>query len=149
MMDMGGDAIIFAIENNFIELKTVYPLSCARFIASSNPIEVKSVSNTLSPTDQKIDTSSKVELQFPNDVTASLYCNFEEPTLFWFIPSMPKTDVVVELESGKIRLSNYPGPYFLHEITVEEKVEGEPKKTAETTYTFNDGRLNDGDYWTT
>jgi hypothetical protein len=115
-------------------------------LASSNPVEVKSVSNVLSPSDGRVDISTKVELQFPNDVTASLYCNFEHPTTLRFIPSLPKTDIAVELEGGSIIYDNFPGPHFYHRIKVYENLDGGSKKKVETAYTFKD---KGKDYWTT
>jgi hypothetical protein len=124
----------------------VYTLSSARMVASSNPVEIKNVVKVLSPDDEKVDISTTVELQFPNDVTASLYCNFEHPMILGFIPSKPKTDIIVELEGGEITYTNFPASHIYHRIKIHEKLNGGHRKTAETHYTFKD---KGEDYWTT
>jgi hypothetical protein len=118
-------------------------------IAGSNPTEVKSVSNTLAPGDKKVDLSSSVELAFPDGVTASLYCNFEEPALLGFIPSKPKIDLTVKLEGGTICYSNFPGPHIFHVIKIEENIKGKISKREETAYTFASGPVKGEEYWST
>ena len=127
----------------------VYTLSIARLLASSNPTEVKSVALELAPGDKRVDFSTTAELVFPNDVTATVYCNFEEPPWLGFIPTMPKIGVTVKLEGGIVELSNYPGPHHFHRIRIQENVKGKIKKSEETAYTFSEGPVKGEEYWTT
>jgi hypothetical protein len=116
-------------------------------VASSDPVEVTKVSPNPSPVDEKVDTGTSAELLFPNDVTASLYCNFEHPSLLGITT---KTDVTVSLEGGSITLTNFPGPHLYHRIKIQETQKGgASKNTSETMYTFKDGDKKGEDYWTT
>jgi hypothetical protein len=118
-------------------------------ITSCNPSEVKSVSQVIAPGDKDVDISTTAELVFPNDVTATLYCNFEEPSWLFFIPGRPKIDVTVKLDGGTICYNNFPGPHLYHRIKIQENVNGKISKREETAYTFSDGLVKGEEYWTT
>jgi hypothetical protein len=102
-----------------------------------------------SATEQLVDLGTKATLSFPNDVTATLDCDFEEPWWgpFRLLPRMVDIRVKVECEDGEIELFNYILPTFYHWIRVLSG-KGKAKQRVEKAYKFSDGSKGE-EWWTT
>jgi predicted dehydrogenase len=130
-----------------------YTLSVLRLLASSAPLSVLTATSTVYPspsaTEQLVDLGTKATLSFPNDVTATLDCDFEEPWWgpFRLLPRMVDIRVKVECEDGEIELFNYILPTFYHWIRVLSG-KGKAKQRVEKAYKFSDGSKGE-EWWTT
>ncbi|KAH7927754.1 NAD(P)-binding protein [Leucogyrophana mollusca] len=129
-----------------------YPLSCLRYLTSSNPTEVLSASATRYPKDSRIDTATTASLLFPSaapdsePIKATLRCDFSVPPRFGFIPRWPDITARVTCERGTVELFNFVMPVIYHSITV--RPEGGRVRT-EKAYTFPDGSGKKGEEWWT
>lgn len=86
------------------------------------------------------------ELSFPDDVHASLYCDYRTPPILGVVPRWPDAGVTVIMDKGTLALSNFPGAHFWHTLTV--KGDGSPLH-YEKAYTFSGGDPRGEDHWTT
>lgn len=134
---------------------TGYTLNCIRYLCSSNPISVLSANHILhTPSSSakdyvpNTDQGTTATLSLPNNVVATLNCNFRLPYYLGFIPPMPDVTVTVECEGGKVEMINFVMPTLYHSI----KVNVHNKKTrVEKVYKFTDVRVDakGEDWWTT
>lgn len=132
-----------------------YTLNCIRYLCSSNPISVLSANHILhTPSSSakdyvpNTDQGTTATLSLPNNVVATLNCNFRLPYYLGFIPPMPDVTVTVECEGGKVEMINFVMPTLYHSI----KVNVHNKKTrVEKVYKFTDVRVDakGEDWWTT
>lgn len=134
-----------------LNISTGYTLNCIRYLTSSNPISVINVSHTLfepanPPADYKrnVDRATTSTLALPNDITASLTCDMQQPLIWGFIPRLPKLTVLVECEGGKLDMFNFVMPGFFHSITVTPK---DLPSRKEKAYTFREGDPYSGKEW--
>jgi len=134
-----------------------YTLNIIRLLASSTPSSVVAATATVYPspssTEQLVDLSTKATLSFPNDVTATLYCNLNMPWWgpFGLIPPMPRVIVKVKCENGEIELYNFVLPTLYHWIRVrveDASRRGKVKERVEKVYKFADGGKGEA-WWTT
>ncbi|KIM79362.1 hypothetical protein PILCRDRAFT_10492 [Piloderma croceum F 1598] len=134
-----------------------YPLSAIRFLARSAPTSVLSATSSVYPspssTQQLVDLGTKATLSFPNDVTATLNCDFRQPWwgLFGLIPSMPDIKLTANCENGEVELYNYLAPTLYHWIRVrvqDPSRKGKVIERVEKVYKFGDGSKGE-DWWTT
>lgn len=97
----------------------VYPLSFVRFVAGSEPTAVISAS-AIPAKDPRVDRSTTALLAFPDDVTASITCDFALPRKWGILPAMPRIELRVECERGSVYLYNFVAPFAYHYISVTD-----------------------------
>ncbi|KAF6764091.1 NAD(P)-binding protein [Ephemerocybe angulata] len=122
-----------------------YPMNCVRYLTSSNPASILDVSHELfqppnSPSDyaSNVDKKTVASFAMPNDVTAKITCNFEDPPRLGFIPRLPVLNVAIECEGGKTDLYNFIGPSWFHTITVTPR-SGRARKEKAYVFSGSDG----------
>ncbi|KIM80136.1 hypothetical protein PILCRDRAFT_9704 [Piloderma croceum F 1598] len=159
LMDMGctcsHPAFIFVVVL-LMHSGLAYTVSVIRLLARSAPTSVITATSTIYPspssTDQLVDLSTKATLSFPNDMSATLYCDFTQPWRgpFKLIPSMPDLKLTVRCENGQVEMNNFVLPTFYHWIRVRTKDsgQGEVKERVENAYKFGDGTKGER-WWTT
>lgn len=91
-----------------------------------------------------MDRATTASLALPNDITAELTCDLQQPLVLGFIPRLPKLTVLVECEGGKLETFNFVLSGLYHSITVTPKT-GRSRK--EKAYTFRKGDSNFGEEW--
>ena len=158
MMDMGCMfSDVKSITVQLMHNHSGYTLNIIRLLASSTPSSVVAATATVYPspssTEQLVDLSTKATLSFPNDVTATLYCNLNMPWWgpFGLIPPMPRVIVKVKCENGEIELYNFVLPTLYHWIRVrveDASRRGKVKERVEKVYKFADGGKGEA-WWTT
>lgn len=124
-----------------------YSLSMSRYLASANPTKVISAKAEVHPKFPRIDIGTTATLAFPttggsttngsaDGLTATLLAHFRLPPLLGFLPRWPKLSVRVSGTRGTVELSNFPGAWVHHYITVESsEQEGGPlRKRTEKHY---------------
>lgn len=134
---------------------TGYTISSVRYLASADPISVLTATSSfygsLPAANEPIDTGTRATLAFPNDVTASINCDFDVPWRFGFIPRVPDLTVNVECERGSVELFNFIAPVLYHWIRVrtdDPSGKGKTKERIEKTYKFQNGEKGE-EWWTT
>jgi predicted dehydrogenase len=160
MMDLGCVLCFITLNEHGRPLThtlAAYLLSIIRFLSGSSPESVLTATSTVYPspsaTEQLIDLGTKAALAFPNDVTATLSCDFRQPGWgpFGIIPTMPNLSVKVKCGNGEVELYNYAAPWVYHWIRVrvsDADGKGNVRKRVEKAYTFGDGSKGE-DWWTT
>lgn len=124
-----------------------YPLSCVRYLASSNPTAVISATAVRYPRDPRIDTGTTANLTFASSkpgeepVRSTIRCDFAVPPRWGFIPHWPEISVRAVCERGSIDVFNFVMPVIYHSITV--RPDGDVPRT-ERAYTFEGGK---GEEW--
>ncbi|KAF8262004.1 NAD(P)-binding protein [Lactarius quietus] len=124
-----------------------YTMSMSRYLANADPTKVISANAEVDPKFPQVDVGTTATLAFPapgegtsdgsaGGLTASLLAHFRLPPLFGFLPRWPKMSVRVSGTRGTAELSNFPGPWVHHTITVESsEQEGGPlRKRTEKHY---------------
>ena len=119
----------------------------ARYLANADPTKVISANAEVDPKFPQIDVGTTATLAFPtlgesttdgsaDGLTASLLASFRLPPLLGFLPRWPKTSLRVSGTRGTAELSNVPGAWMHHNITVESSdQEGGPsRKRTENHY---------------
>jgi predicted dehydrogenase len=134
--DLGGGALM--------DMGT-YTVSAIRYLLGGEPMSVISAEAEPHYTDPKVDRNMHAVLEFPNSITAELYCSLGMPGRgpFGLIPAWPRVDLTVNLEGGTVVLSNYVLPTLYHTLTVTPT---KGKKRTEKVYRFKDGY---GENWMT
>ncbi|OAX42135.1 NAD(P)-binding protein [Rhizopogon vinicolor AM-OR11-026] len=128
-----------------------YPLSCVRYLASSNPSAVTSATAVRYPKDPRIDIGTTADLTFPSStpggqpVRSTVKCTMSNSPRFGFIPK-PEINVRAVCESGSIELFNFVMPVIYHYITV--KPDGGIPRT-EKAYAFKGDGGKGEEWWTT
>jgi len=125
----------------------VYPLSFIRYLTGAEPTSVESAVPAIAPNDKRIDRAMQVSLNFPNDVTADVFCDMALPPWgigpFKFIPHFPKVTMEIKCEGGEIFYSNFVAPWIWHSIKIKSK----KGARTETAYKPKSGKGED--WWTT
>ncbi|KAF8586326.1 NAD(P)-binding protein [Ramaria rubella] len=119
-----------------------YPVSAMRTVVSAEPTSVLTATH-ISHLDPKVDRSVRAVYTFPNDVTAEMLCDLQEPWYLGFIPRLYKIYVTVQLEGGEVTYDNFAGPHLYNSITVTPK---SGKKRVERVYKPREGK---GEEWWT
>jgi predicted dehydrogenase len=159
MMDLGckSSHVISSFTTTLMHSCLAYPLSVIRFLARSAPTSVLSATSSVYPspssTQQLVDLGTNATLSFPNDVTATLNCDFRQPGwgLFGLIPRMPDIKLTVKCENGEVELYNYVAPVLYHWIRVrvqDPSRKGKVNERVEKVYKFENGSKGE-DWWTT
>ncbi|KIJ47889.1 hypothetical protein M422DRAFT_28689 [Sphaerobolus stellatus SS14] len=120
----------------------VYPVSAVRNLIGSEPVSVITATHD-AHIDPKIDRGVRATLEFPNDITAEVHSDLGIPWRMGIIPRWRHIHITVKLEGGEVSLSNFPGAWIYHTITITPK-KG-PKRT-EKAYTLKGGK---GEQWWT
>ncbi|KAG2362681.1 NAD(P)-binding protein [Suillus spraguei] len=127
-----------------------YPLSCVRYLTSSNPSAVISATTIRDTRDPRIDTGTTAKLTFTSlrpgaePVRSTIKGDFATPLRWGFIPRFPGISVHAVCERGSIELFNFVVPMIYHSITV--RPDGDVPRT-EKAYTFEGGKGED--WWST
>ncbi|KAH9163322.1 NAD-P-binding protein [Lactarius sanguifluus] len=124
-----------------------YAVSISRYLANANPTKVISANAEVLPKFPRVDVSTTATLAFPTSggsttngpadgLTATLLTHFRLPPLLGFLPRWPDLSVRVSGTRGIVDLSNFPGPWVHHNITVEssEQEGGRLRKRTEKHY---------------
>jgi hypothetical protein len=119
----------------------------ARYLANADPTKVISANAEVDPKFPQIDVGTTATLAFPTPgesttdgstggLTATLLASFRLPPLLGFLPRWPKVSLRVSGARGTADLSNIPGVWIYHNITVESSdQEGGPsRKRTENHY---------------
>ncbi|EJD39255.1 NAD(P)-binding protein [Auricularia subglabra TFB-10046 SS5] len=97
----------------------VYPLSFVRFIAGTEPTSV--ISAAAAPAkDPRVDRATTALLALPDDVTASITCDFALPRTWGILPSLPRINMRVDCERGSVYIFNFVAPFAYHYISVTD-----------------------------
>jgi len=124
-----------------------YNMSISRYFANADPTKAISANAQTHPKFSRVDVGTTATLAFPTPgesttdgspggLTATLFASFRLPSLWGFLPRWPKMSVRVSGTRGTAELSNFPGPWLYHNITVESsEKEGRPsRKRTENHY---------------
>ena len=138
------------LESNFPAVSresilTGYTLSISRYLSGADPTKVITAKAETRPKFPQVDTGTTATLAFPtpggstgpaNGLTAKLNVNFRLPRRFGIFPQWPNMSVRATGTRGTVELSNFVGPWFHHNITVESsEQEGGPiRKRTEKRY---------------
>jgi len=128
-----------------------YPLSCVRYLTSSNPNAVTSATAVRLPRDPRIDIGTTAELTFPSSnpggslTKSTIRCTFSNSPRWGFIPK-PEIGASAVCEGGTIEMFNFVMPVIYHSITVTPNG-GVPR--TEKAYTFKGDNGKGEEWWTT
>jgi len=89
-----------------------------------------------------VDRATTASLALPNDVTAKFTCDLGHPLFLPLTGFIPKVQISVDCDGGKVELFNFVGPHLFHTITVAPK-KGPNRK--EKAYAF--GNKAKGEEW--
>ncbi|KAI9433588.1 NAD-P-binding protein [Lactarius indigo] len=129
-----------------------YAMSITRYLANANPTKVISANAEVLPKFPRVDIGTTATLAFPasttatdtdtdtGGLTATLLTHFRLPPLLGFLPRWPRLSVRVSGTRGTVELSNFPGAWVHHTITVESSEQeggggdGQLRKRTEKHY---------------
>jgi predicted dehydrogenase len=148
MMDMGCEFHRKSPGDRLTELfPTGYTMSMSRYLAGADPTKIISAKADTNPKFPQVDVGTTATVAFPtpgesttdastSGLTASLLAHFRLPPLLGFIPPWPKVSVRVSGTRGTANLSNFPGAWIHHTITVvsSEQEGGPSRKRTEKHY---------------
>jgi predicted dehydrogenase len=121
-------------------------MSMSRYLAGADPTKVISAKADTNPKFPQVDLGTTATLAFPTPgestadasagVTASLLAHFRLPPVLGFLPAWPKMSVRVSGTHGTAELSNFPGAWAHHTITVvsSEQEGGRSQRRKEKHY---------------
>ena len=122
-------------------------MSMSRYLAGADPTKVISAKADTHPKFPQVDAGTTATLTFPtpgestteasaDGLTASLLAHFRLPPVLGFIPAWPKMSVRVSGTRGTAELSNFPGAWAHHNLTVvsSEQEGGRSQKRTEKHY---------------
>ena len=122
-------------------------MSMSRYLANADPTKVISANAEVNPKFPQVDMGTTATLAFPTPggsttdrsvggLTATLLAHFRLPPLLGFVPRWPKMGVRVSGTHGTAELSNFPGAWAHHTITVvsSEQEGGPSRKRTEKHY---------------
>jgi predicted dehydrogenase len=151
MMDCGCQFTLRLRSNPSYIFAQGYPLSCVRYLASSNPNAVTSATAVRFPKDPRIDIGTVAELTFPssnpggNPMKSTIKCSLSNSPRWGFIPK-PEIQTSAVCEGGTIEMFNFVMPVIYHYITV--KPNGSVPRT-EKVYAFKGDNGKGEEWWTT
>ena len=122
-------------------------MSMSRYLAGANPTKVISAKADAHPNFPQVDAGTTATLAFPTPrestaeasaggLTANLLAHFRLPPALGFLPAWPKMSVRVSGTHGTAELSNFPGAWVHHNLTVasSEQEGGRSRKRTEKHY---------------
>ena len=103
-----------------------YPIHFLRYVLGADPVETLKIAVNTFPHDKLADRSMRAVFSFPDDVTASIYCDFDMPKrsilgptpFFRILPRIPSLTLKIFGDEGEIYLNNFLFPSNFHTIYV-------------------------------